>query len=211
MRIDYATTIAGLEAKIAKWQQELEAPEEEEDDEEITLYEIHSLLPNIIEKWDKLSLKVRLRFVGALVRKVNLSEVAPSWLRIEIHWKEAIGNFSDIGYFKRYGTNRSTWSEEEKAILRDMYPKEDASVIIAALPDRSWSAIMTKAEKLGIKRDRNRRPNLIHATDDAVRLSSQKDREFEAELGVSPSVKGTQWHLALHSRMQIHQQSHRAR
>jgi len=191
MKIDYANKIAGLEAKIAQWQQELEAPEEEED-EEVTLYEIHSLLPNIVQKWDKLSLKVRLRFIGALVRKVTVAEVAPSWLQIEIHWKETIGNFTEVGYFKRFHTNRSAWSEEEEAVLRDMYPKEDASVIIAALPERSWRSIYSRAGKLGIKRER-RRPNLICTSDDSVLRSSQEDREFEAKMGVSPSVKEAQW------------------
>jgi hypothetical protein len=194
MRIDYINECAGLESKIEELQASLDAANDaDEEDEEITLYQIHSLLPNIAEKWDKLSFAVRLRFVGAVVRKVVLDDVAPSWLKVEIHWKDAIGNFIDYAYFRRIYCNRTAWTPEEEDVLRKMYPKEDAAVILQALPERSWTAIMNRAEKLGIKRERGRRPNSFNANDKSSSSSSQRDKEFEEAEGVSASVKGAQW------------------
>jgi hypothetical protein len=191
MKIDYAHKVAGLEAKIAEWENELEAPEDEEEDDEIVLYEIHSLLPDIASAWEKLRFSTRLRFVGALVRKVVVSKVAPSWFKIEIHWKDAIGNFIDVGYFKRHFTNRSEWSEEEKDIVRRMYPTEDAGEILAILTDRSWRSIVNLARKLGIKRERGRRPNSINTEEEYN--TTVEDRKYEEENGVDPSVKKVQW------------------
>jgi len=200
MRIDYVNECAGLEKKIKELQESLDAADEEDgEDEEVTLYQIHSLLPNIAEKWDKLSFDVRLRFVGAVVQMAVLEDVAPSWLKLEIHWKDAIGNFADVGYIRRTSCNRTSWSQEEEARLREIYPKEDAAVILQALPERSWKSIMTRAERMGIKRDRGRKPNSFNVNTEVSLSSSQKDREFEEAEGVSPSVPGPQWRLTSRS------------
>jgi hypothetical protein len=184
MKIDYARQVAGLEDKIAQWQSELEAPEEEEGGEEVTLYQIHSLLPGIREKWEQLSTEVRMRFIGALVWRVVLVQVSPSWLLIEIHWKDAIGRFVDMRHFRRPQTNRSHWSGEEEAILRRMYPQEDAAVIVKALSRRSWQSIMARGERLGIKRERSG-PNSINAHAEAFLSLCEEDRRYMEENGLS--------------------------
>jgi hypothetical protein len=191
MKIDYAEQIAGLEEKIAQWESDLESTEGEEEDEEVTLYEIHSLLPDIASQWNKLPFDVRLRFVGALVQKVVLSQVAPSWLKVEIYWKEVIGNFVDTGHFQRDASNRTIWSQEEIDILRQMFPMADAAEILEALPDRSWKGITYRAQRLGIKRERGARPNSIHVTRTDYR--TLEDKKYEEENGLSSSVKNVQW------------------
>ena len=153
MKIDYANQAAGLEQKIHQWELELAAPLNEEDDEEITLYQIHSLLPDIKQDWHNLSFAVRLRFVGALVRKVVLTPVAPSWMKLEIYWKSAIGNYIDVGYIRKFQANGSKWTREEDAIIQELYPTADGAEILKRLPGRTWRSILIRASKLKITRE----------------------------------------------------------
>jgi hypothetical protein len=122
---------------------------------------------------------------------------------IEIYWKSAMDNIVDTGFLKKTYTNKSFWSKEEEEILRAMYPQADAAEILNALPDRSWSSIMARAERKGIKRDRGRRPNSINVTASTLPVLSEQDSQFEAELKargvvVSASVTIAQWSPALH-------------
>ena len=192
MRIDFANKIAGLEEKIAEWENELEASEDEEEDEEITLYQIHSLLPDIASKWDELSFDIRLRFVNALVQKVVLTRVAPMWLKIEIYWKEAIGNIVDIGHFRRTYANGALWSEEEDEVVRELYPSADAAEICRALPDRSWSGIEHRASRLDIERDKGKK-GVLSSLPMEERYGTLEDKKYEEENGLSPTSKNTQW------------------
>lgn len=191
MKIDYALQIAGLEEKIQQWEIELAASEDEEDDEEITLYQIHSLLPNIKSEWNKLSFGVRLRFVGALVQKAVLTLVSPSWVKLEIYWKKAIGDLVDIGHFKRQSTKGPTWSQEEETVLREMYSKADAAELLAAFPNRTWSSIALHANEMRLIRDRGRKPNSVSTV--YGRCETQEDREYAAKNGLISNDKNAQW------------------
>src|SRR6266487_675282 len=77
----------GLESKKAELVKELENKTEEEEEDDVILYEIRTLIPRIVALWDCLPFEKRLRFVSALVREVILNRVSPSWLTMEIHWK----------------------------------------------------------------------------------------------------------------------------
>src|SRR5690349_20733656 len=87
MKIDLANTCAGLEEKIAMLEKDLDTPANEEEEDEITQYQIYTLLPDLIDNWSKLSFNTRLKFVGALTRKVIISHPAPVWLKMAILWK----------------------------------------------------------------------------------------------------------------------------
>jgi len=152
MQIDLANECAGLEAKIAELQNQLIPPkkEEEEEDERIQ-YEIYTLLPDLIDEWDNLPFEQRLRFIGALARKVVLSRVTPGWVKMEIQWKREDWPV-DVAHLRR-AANGIPWSEEEEELLRRLYPTEDAQVLMQTLPARPWNAIRTHARKLGIRRD----------------------------------------------------------
>ncbi len=153
MKIDYATKIGGLEGQINQWQLELKKLDEEKDeDEEVILFEIQSLLPSIQKKWDKINIRTRYRFINALVRKVVVIDVASSWMQLEIHWKPSIGDFVDIAYIKKSYSNKKGWTPEEEAILRELYPTASQDEIMAALPGRGWSSIQGRAYVLKVKR-----------------------------------------------------------
>lgn len=161
MKIEYANQAAGLEGKIHQWEIELAAPEAEGEDEEITLYQIHSILPDIKKEWNALSFDVRLRFVGALVRKIVLTPVAPSWMKLEVYWKSAIGNFVDVGYIRKFQANGSKWTGEEDAIIKDLYPTADGAEILKRLPGRTWHSILIRASKLKVTRELKNQTNPV--------------------------------------------------
>ncbi len=73
MQIDLANECAGLEGKIAKLQKDLNPTAKEEEEEDEILYQIHTILPELRQKWEKLPFEHRMRFVGALVRRVVLT------------------------------------------------------------------------------------------------------------------------------------------
>lgn len=105
-----------------------------------------SLLPDIKGHRKNLSFEVRLCFVGALVRKAVLTPVAPSWMKLEVYWKNAIGNFIDVGYIRRFQADLLAWTEED-AIIHELYPATDASEILKKFLGRTWRSILKKASE----------------------------------------------------------------
>jgi hypothetical protein len=150
MQIALANDCAGLEAKIAKLEKDLDPPEEEEDTE-VILYQIHTLLPQILHEWEDLAFEQRMRFVRGLVRRVVLSHPAPSWLKMEIEWRLPEWG-TDMKYIKRTTSNGRPWSEEDEQKLREMYPQAPAMVLLDTFPERTWIGIRRRAETLGIER-----------------------------------------------------------
>ncbi len=109
---------------------------------------------------------------------------------MEIEWK--ISQQTDVGHFLRTCSNHSQWSEEENNILREMYEKEEAEVILKALPDHSWRAINARAAKLKIKRafDRRKSGSILRITD---RRFSREDIEYAKENCLDSNNKDIQW------------------
>lgn len=63
-----------------------------------------------------------------------------------------MGNFIDVRHVRQPQANRLHWTEEEYAILREMYPTADSVAILEMLPDRTWRGIVKVASKLKITR-----------------------------------------------------------
>jgi DNA invertase Pin-like site-specific DNA recombinase len=182
MKIAYAQEHAGLEQKKAS------LDEEPESDEEV-LYEINTLIPDIVGEWHNLSFETRLKVVGALTRTVIIEHVAPSWIRMEVIWKLPEWQV-DIAHIRR-SSNRDSWTEEEELRLAELYPEHDAYDLLCAFPDRSWSAIQDHARGIGLKRLRSHR-NSIPANTLYGHLSLD-DLTYAQEHGLDASSKNVQW------------------
>jgi DNA invertase Pin-like site-specific DNA recombinase len=178
----------GLERKKAQLEQDVlnNSP----DDEEI-IFEIATLVPQILVAWDSLPFDTRMRFVGALTQSVILDHVAPGWIKIEITWKlEAWGR--DIGHIRRIA-NRGSWTDEEDETLAGMYATEDQAAIIHALPHRSWRAMKARAFDLGLHRPKGMQiRNSIDANKQFLDVSL-KDIEYAQEHQLDTSDKNVQW------------------
>jgi len=189
MKIDLATTCAGLEGKIAQLHEDLQLPEDEEQEDEVIQYQIYTLLPDLIDNWPDLSFASRLKFVGAVTRKVVLSHPAPVWLKMEIHWKLPEWGI-DIAHIRRRAY-KASWTEKEDAIIQQMYETEDAAAILEKLPDRTWEAIRQRGQKLGVFR-RGYKQNTTEAYKeyDDVAL---RDVAYAQENGLTLNGKNLQW------------------
>ena len=191
MKIDYANKIAGLERRIEEWQQELERPDAEDDDEE-AIYEIDQIIPEIVAEWRNFPFQRRMRFVNALVKDIILSRPASGWLRMEIRWKRPDWEIDSC--FFRCTSNRETWAAEEDEIVQAMYAAEKARAILEALPDKTWSAIEHRAAKLGVSKE-------LAADFQEMGFKSNRegrslcwlDIRFAWEQGLPPCAKSAQW------------------
>ncbi len=193
MKFDYIKECEGLEDKIDRLSGDLKTADEDEDEEkdQKILYEISTLIPDIIQEWKKLSFHNKVRFIGALVRKVTLSIPASSWIKMEIEWKLPGWN-SDIAHIRR-SSDGGAWTDEEDAIMHELYPTADAAVILKALPTRTWRAIISRSFKeLRITRTHTGK-NSIRAQD--YLNISMKDIEYAEENGLDANVKNPQWYM----------------
>ena len=159
-------------------------------DEEV-LYEINTLIPDIVGEWYNLSFETRLTVVGALTRKVIIEHVAPSWIRMEVIWKLPEWHI-DIAHIRR-SSNRDLWTKGEEVLLAALYPEHDAYDLLCAFPGRSWSAIQDHARDIGLKRLRSH-PNSIPARG-LYRHLSFDDLTYAKEHGLDASSKSVQWSL----------------
>lgn len=140
----------GLEAKKAELERDLNAPSGDEEDE-IYQYKIATLLPEVIDTWHKLPFEMRLTTVNAFVRSVRLDEVSPSWYTLTVEWKRADWG-TEYRHILRENTAKQFWTEEEDALLREMYPSTNTLLILQQFPTRNYDMIAARANRLGLKR-----------------------------------------------------------
>jgi len=181
----------GLEAKKQELDRELRACPEQELSDEALLYQIDELFPLIVKKWSLLSYDIRMRIVNALTRKVILTNPAPGWWKMEIEWKREDWGV-DTGQWRYDSNGGQHWISDEEAILRAMYPTEDAADILQALPYRSWSAIRYRAHDQGIKRLRATE-NRIPVTNPIYEKVCWQDMEYAEREGLVLGTKNVQW------------------
>src|SRR2546423_2803691 len=122
MKLDLAHKCKGLEEKIAKFERDLAITPDQELADEKLQYKIYTLLPDLLEKWDRLHFEEQLLFVNALVRKVIISHPAPSWLSMEIHWKREDWGVDVCYNIRRYFSHTTNWSDEDDGLLTELYP-----------------------------------------------------------------------------------------
>jgi DNA invertase Pin-like site-specific DNA recombinase len=180
MKLDLANKCRGLEERIAKFERDLAVtPDQELADEKIQ-YRIYTLLPDLIEKWDRLHFDEQLLFVNALVRQVVVSHPAPSYLSMEIHWKRADWGVDVCFNIRRDFTHTNDWSDEDDLLLAELYPTASTMDILRAFPDRTWGAIICHAMRKGVRR-RIKDPTGVGKT---FKKRTLRDIEYEEEHGI---------------------------
>jgi DNA invertase Pin-like site-specific DNA recombinase len=180
MKIDLAKKCGGLEMKIAKFERDLEVTPDQALADERMQHKIYTLLPTLLEQWDRLLFAERLLFVNALVHKVVIGHPAPSWLSMEIHWKR--GDWGvDVTYnIRRTCSHTTVWSEEDDALLTTLYPATSIMDIMAAFPDRTWMSIVSHAMRIGVRRRIKEPTGLGKASE----MRALRDIEYEREYGI---------------------------
>jgi DNA invertase Pin-like site-specific DNA recombinase len=132
---------------------ELELKQERAAVEDSELIEFLELLFGASVAWHDLTLQRKQRFIRLGTTSITIRDASTHFLEFVIAWK---GGRTDVGYIWRRRGNGGLWSDEEKAILRELYPAADRAVLLERLPRRSWSGIMDAAgEEGGLSRPRN--------------------------------------------------------
>ncbi len=183
MRIDYAQRVAGLEGKIAELEKELKILPETEDN--VSLYRIWELVPMLQQKWQMMPFDDRLAVVSAFTRRVIVSTPSLGWLKMEVEW--TIGG-TDIMHQRRF-TNGKTWTEEEDAIIRELWPRGDGGEILSRLPNRSYGAIKKHCQDLGVRREKKGGSIKLEEYFDI----SIQDMEYARENQLDTMSKKPQW------------------
>ncbi len=137
---------------LRKVEKELKAAREAIGKQEKEKAESEDLLGRTLEEWNEFNLETKRRVVKLVVESVFISRVAPTWLKIEIIWKGIGIPTADTGYLWLNTAANRDWTEEEDAILQEMYPSCQADEILNKLPNRAWKAIIARAYRLKIKR-----------------------------------------------------------
>ena len=189
MKVDLANKCKGLEERIAKFERDFEiTPGQELADEKIQ-YRIYTLLPDLLEKWERLHFEEQLLFVNSLVHRVVVNHPAPSYLSMEIHWKRADWGV-DITYnIRRDFTHTTNWSEEDDLLLAELYPTTTTLDIMRAFPNRTWGAINSHAMRIGVQRQ-IKEPTGVGKM---YKSRTLRDIEYEEEHGIIAKGNAILW------------------
>lgn len=110
---------------------------------------LHQLLGNFDAMWPTFDLIQRQRAFSLLINRIEVTAVSPHWLRLSIDWLDALHTRIDIAYlWKAVPGSHATFDEEELEIIRQHYANSPRLEIQRLLPNRTWSAIQTAAQKL---------------------------------------------------------------
>ncbi|TMD66898.1 MAG: recombinase family protein [Chloroflexi bacterium] len=163
-------------------------PGQELADEKIQ-YRIYTLLPDLLEKWERLHFEEQLLFVNSLVHRVVVNHPAPSYLSMEIHWKRADWGV-DITYnIRRDFTHTTNWSEEDDLLLAELYPTTTTLDIMRAFPNRTWGAINSHAMRIGVQRQ-IKEPTGVGKM---YKSRTLRDIEYEEEHGIIAKGNAIVW------------------
>jgi len=129
--------------------------------EEAKLAKMRTLISIALEKWEELSFEEKQRFVRLLVQRVNIHEVAPHILQLDILLHAPFqGTLTEHILRKKGG--RHAWTPDELATLQRLYMHHDRLEILRALPMRSWKACLEIATTYEWKRATRRNSSGIH-------------------------------------------------
>jgi hypothetical protein len=179
------TTIAQLEAKkkrAAKAQEELA--------------EFAEGLDDIPQAWKSMKLAKQQRFIRLVTEKIILTKPAQNWLKLEVKWSLWDDAPSICYIWQRRGEGES-WTDEEKELLRTLYPHATTAMILEQLPTRNWSAILMQAMRMELSRTYQLNTSGLH------KLVSVEDAEFMEQAGIPFDLynpgKRVQWITAKES------------
>jgi Resolvase, N terminal domain len=116
--------------------------------------QLHSLLGNFEAVWPTFDLAQRQRAFSLLINRIEIEVVSPHWIRLSIDWLDAVCPRLDVAYIWKASPSRGEkFSDEEKAIIRQHYPRTPYMDILQMLPNRTWQSIQGQTALMGIKRE----------------------------------------------------------
>ena len=101
--------------------------------------------------WDKLSLADRADFINIFINKVLFTHHAPHWMQLDIEWRNPVWGTDSLHLYRQRPAS-PRWTDEKRAIVREMYPNQSRAEIMKRLPNKTWKSIQTQAAHMGIQR-----------------------------------------------------------
>jgi DNA invertase Pin-like site-specific DNA recombinase len=156
---------------------ELQTKQETAAVEDAELLELLDLLFGAALGWDALDFQKKQRFIRLSTESITLSEVSTHFLKLEIEWSGPYER-TDVGYIWRKLGYLGLYTDEEKEILRELYPYAERSVILDRLPYRCWQGITAQAYRTGLSR-----PHAFQNDSGLHKEVSRSDADIVAFLG----------------------------
>jgi len=103
------------------------------------------------KKWTKEELELLKRYYETSTKK-KLLEIFPDRTYYSIEVKAG-----RIGLTKTVNTNENAWTEEELELLRDNFYSKSSDKLSELLPLRNKKSIQTKAERIGLRKKKNKK------------------------------------------------------
>ncbi len=109
---------------------------------------VRSFLAGITKQWGTYSRTFRNRILHLLINKVDVRHEGQN-LTATIQWKTGQVQVVNIRRPRAKGNLESWWNQQEKDLLKILWPSSSREAIVAALPSRTWKAIAHQAYNQG--------------------------------------------------------------
>lgn len=116
-----------------------------------TEQEYKTLLERIRGEWDSMRFEQRKRAVNTLIDSINIAHAATCWYILTVHWRVPQGRV-DEGFLWHSHGGWPMWTQEEDAIITQLYKDAPKEALMNSLPHRPWSGIKARGQHLGLKR-----------------------------------------------------------
>ena len=112
---------------------------------------VRNFLKNLENEWQKFSRGLRNRLLKLLVDRVEIVHDR-NHIQATIIWKIDFKQRIDIERPVGNSRRERHWTNEQGSLLRLLWPTSTKEVLLAALPNRQWGGIRSRAAKLGLGR-----------------------------------------------------------
>jgi hypothetical protein len=137
-------SLAKLRRSLDEMEKKLERAETEEQDRE----QVMQKLPEVYEKWGKMDIEEKRRFIRVATTRISLDKLATGWLKFIIEWSPVLGgNLVDEAYIWKVqgGTD---WTMEEEQTVREHYLTTSRQWLMQQLPERTWQGIASRGQAI---------------------------------------------------------------
>ena len=112
---------------------------------------VRDFLSGLPRKWNTYQRSLRNRLLRLLVKHVDVRHEGQI-IEATIHFKTGQNEEIKISRARVTGYRESLWTLEAKKVLRVLWPNASQEAIMAAISERTWSAIRHQAQTMALKR-----------------------------------------------------------
>ncbi len=115
---------------------------------------VKQFLSGLTDNWRRYPSAVRNRLLKLLIERIELRHTRDRTIQASVIWKAGLAQNITIYLPPVRNRRDSYWTPEENDLISMLWHSSSRDVIEAALPNRSWPAILTRARSLKLKRQR---------------------------------------------------------